>query len=303
MSQIKTAVIPAGGYGTRFLPASKSIPKEMFPLWNKPIIYHVVEEAVKSGIENIIFIVSPMKHSVEDFFSANQLEEDYLLKKGKVDQVGELRGIQQLANYTFVYTHSPYGNGGALLSAKHLIQNQPFVVVWGDEMIISKSKPRIQQCIETYDKYQKPVISAIEIKDPMRRQKYGIAELRDIDNDPEVKEIVRIVEKPEPGSEPSAIATHGAYVLPPDIFDYFEETFIGKDGELWLTDLINNLNQKTGLLAKIISDGVYLDCGNPVDYLKSQLEFVLNCPECSSELTAFLDSKGYKSDDTIVSGA
>ncbi|MBP9758913.1 UTP--glucose-1-phosphate uridylyltransferase [Candidatus Dojkabacteria bacterium] len=296
MSNIKTAVIPTGGYGTRFLPASKSIPKEMFPLWNKPIVYHVVEEAVKSGIENIVFIVSPMKHSVEDFFSPNQLEEDYLLKKGKIDQVGELRGIQQLANYSFVYTKSPYGNGGALLSAKHLIKNEPFVVVWGDEMIISKTKPRIQQCIETYEKYGKPVISAIEIKDPLRRQKYGIAELKDIEGDSEVKEIVRIVEKPQPGTEPSSIATHGTYVLPPEIFEYFDETFIGKDGELWLTDLINNLNKKTGLLAKIIPDGIYLDCGNPIDYMLSQLEFVLESDESKAIINDYLNSKGYKKD-------
>lgn len=294
MKTIKTAVIPTGGYGTRFLPASKSIPKEMFPLWNKPIVYHVVEEAVKSGIENIIFIVSPMKHSVEDFFSPNQLEEDYLLKKGKIDQVGELRGIQQLANYSFVYTKSPYGNGGALLSAKHLIKDEPFVVVWGDEIIISKAKPRIQQCIETYEKYEKPVISAIEIKDPLRRQKYGIAELKDIEGDAEVKEIIKVVEKPQPGTEPSSIATHGAYVLPPDIFEYFDETFIGKDGELWLTDLINNLNNKTGLLAKIIPDATYLDCGNPIDYMLSQLEFTLEYDESKELINNYLNSKGYK---------
>lgn len=192
-NKIKTAVIPAGGWGTRFLPATKSIPKEMFPLGNKPVILHVVEEAVASGIENIIFVVSHHKQAIESFFSSNQILEDYFLTLGKDHEVQKLRSIADMAEYSFVYTKPPYGNGGALQAARHLVPDENFVMVWSDEVIFSKTKPRIRQCIETFEKYGQPVISAVEIKDPAKRSRYGMAELADVRGSDEVKEIVRIV--------------------------------------------------------------------------------------------------------------
>ena len=284
MDKITTAVIPAGGWGTRFLPSTKSIPKEMFPLGKKPIILHVVEEAVASGIENIIFIVSHHKQSIESFFSSNEILEDYFLKLGKVEQVNSLKKITSLAEFSFVYTKPPYGNGGCLSAVRHLIQNDPFVLVWSDELILSKQKPRILQCLETFYKYGKPVISAVEIADENKRQRYGMAKLKKIVGEKEIAEIVNIVEKPEKGKEPSAFAAHGAYVLTPEIFAALDKTVPGKNGELWLTDIINKMKEKTGLLAKIIPDGHYLDCGDPLEYLYSQVDYFVNYTEYSADV-------------------
>lgn len=274
--KITTAVIPAGGWGTRFLPSTKSVPKEMFPLDGKPIILHVVEEVVASGIKNIIFVVSHNKQSIENFFSPNPEVEDYYKKLGKHQEVKNLKKITGMANFSYVYTHPPYGNGGALAAARHLLGDEPFVFVWSDEIILSKKEPRIKQCLNTYYKYGKPVISAVKINDPKIRHRYGMAELKDIKGDKEVKEIVRIAEKPAFGTEPSSYATHGAYVLTPAVFKALDKTKTGRNGELWLSDIINNMKGETGLLAKIISDGHYLDCGDPLSYLYSQMDYFLN---------------------------
>ncbi len=287
--KIRTAVIPAGGWGTRFLPSTKSIPKEMFPLGNKPIILHVVEELVMSGITNIIFIVSHHKQPIEEFFSPDQILEDYFLKIGKHDQVENLKSICALAEFSYVFIKPPYGNGGALASARHLLQDEPFVLVWSDEIIFSKTMPRVKQCIEAYYKYKKPVISAVKITDPDKRSRYGMAELKDIKGDDEVKEIVRIVEKPAKGTEPSEYATHGAYVLPPSVFDALDKTKPGRDGELWLTDIINIMKKDTGLIAKIIPDGHYLDCGDPLEYLYSQIDYFINYSPYSTEVLTKLN--------------
>jgi UTP--glucose-1-phosphate uridylyltransferase len=276
IKKIKTAVIPAGGWGTRFLPSTKSVPKEMFPLDGKPIILHVVEEVVKSGITNIIFVVSHNKQSIENFFSPNPEVEDYYMKLGKKEEVKNLRKISKLANFSYVYTHPPYGNGGALAAARHLLGDEAFVFVWSDELILSKKAPRIKQCLDAYYKYGKPVISAIKISDPKLRSRYGMAELKNVKGEKEIKEIVRIAEKPTLGTEPSEYATHGAYILTPEIFTALDKTKPGKNNELWLSDVINNLKKDTPLLAKIITDGHYLDCGDPLSYLYSQIDYFLN---------------------------
>ena len=289
MKPITTAIIPAGGWGTRFLPGTKSIPKEMFPLGHKPVILHVVEEAVASGIQNIIFVVSHHKQSIESFFSSNEILEDYFLKLGKVEQVNSLKKITSLAEFSFVYTKPPFGNGGALQAARHLIGEGPFALIWSDEIIFSKKKPRLKQCLEAYYKYRKPVISAVEITDVAKRQRYGMAELNDIPGEKEIKEILNIIEKPEPGKEPSSFAAHGAYILPPQIFSALDETKPGKNGELWLTDIINNMKKETGLLAKIIPDGHYLDCGAPLEYLFSQIDYFVNYSPYSKEVLSYLN--------------
>lgn len=290
MSKVKTAVIPAGGYGTRFLPATKSIPKEMFPLWNKPVILHVVEEAVASGIEDIIFVVSHHKQAVESFFGMNTILEDYFLKLGKTEQVNMLKKIEGLANYSFVYTKPPDGNGAALNSARHLLGEDPFVLVWSDEVILSEGKPRIKQCLETFEKYGQPVISSVEIE-PIERQHYGMAEFKDVPGEEFVKELVKIVEKPETGKEPSKFAAHGAYVLTPDFFKTYEVVKPGKGGELWIADLINEYQKKNKILAKIIDGGEYLDCGRPEHYLLSQIEYALKYSEYKEELREILVKK------------
>jgi UTP--glucose-1-phosphate uridylyltransferase len=289
MKKIKTAVIPVGGWGTRFLPITKSIPKEMLPLGNKPIILHVVEEVVAAGIKNIIFVVSQHKQVIESFFSSNEMLEDYFIKMGAKEQVANLRKIAKMAEFTFVYTKSAHGNSSALGAVRNLLADEPFVLVWSDEVIFSKQKPRIKQCLEAFEKYHKPVISAVKITDPNKRQRYGMAELKDIEGESEIKEIVNIVEKPALGSEPSEYATHGAYVLTSEVFEALDK-IPNEDGEkeIALVDVINIMKEKTGLLAKIIPDGHYLDCGNPLEYLYSQVDYYANYSEYSNEVIDYL---------------
>ncbi|MFA5163280.1 MAG: sugar phosphate nucleotidyltransferase [Patescibacteria group bacterium] len=282
--KITTAVVPAGGWGTRFLPATKSIPKEMFPLGQKPIILHVVEELVASGIENIIFVVSHHKQSIESFFAPNEILENYFLRIKQDEKVKELRDISKLATFDFVYTHEPRGNGGALSAVRHLVGDKPFVLTWSDEIIFSKTKPRVAQCLDAYYKYGQPVISAVKIEDPKKRQRYGMAELSDITGESEIKTIKQIVEKPALGQEPSEYAAHGAYILTPEIFTALDSTELDKNGELRLIDVINKMRIKTSLLAKIITDGHYLDCGGPVEYLLSQIDYFVNYTDFSEEV-------------------
>ncbi|MFA6161382.1 MAG: sugar phosphate nucleotidyltransferase [Patescibacteria group bacterium] len=297
--KIKKAVVPAGGYGTRFLPATKSIPKEMFPMGNKPIILHVVEELVASGIEEIIFIVSHHKQSIESFFAANEILEDFYLKNGKKDQVKELQRIENLAEFSFVYTHPPYGNGGCLAAARHLLQDEPFVLVWADELIVTRGEPRVRQCLDVYEKYHKPVISAVRIPNPEERKKYGMAELKPWKGESKVKKIIRIAEKPELGKEPSEWATHGAYVLTPDVFKAFDKTVPGKGGELWLADILNNFQDHTDILACLIKDGDYYDCGNPLAYLKSQVDYATKYSPYAKEARDFICKRACDLDQKI----
>ncbi len=275
MNKVRKAVIPVGGYGTRFLPMSKSVPKEMLPVGNKPVILHVVEECVASGITDIIFVVSHHKHSIETFFSPSPMMEDYYERLGKTDKVAEMKRITTLANYSFVFTNFPNGNGGALKAAKHLVGDEPFALLWGDELMTCPGKPRLQQCIETFEKFGQPVISAIKITDKKKIPLYGMAELKAFGDESYVKQIVRIVEKPTVEEAPSVYAAHGAYILTPEIFEIFNQVK-SKDGvEVFLTDLINIMKRKTGLLARIIKDAAYLDCGVPDCYLNSQIEYAL----------------------------
>lgn len=283
IEKITTAVVPAGGWGTRFLPSTKSIPKEMFPLGSKPIILHVVEELVASGITNIIFVVSHHKQSIESFFAPNELLENYISKISGTKKGEELKAISKLATFDFVYTQAPMGNGGFLSSVRHLLENKSFILTWSDEIILSKEKPRAAQCLEAYYKYGKPVISAVKIEDPSKRCKYGMAELIDIEGETDIKEIINIVEKPAFGQEPSVYATHGAYVLTPAVFDALDKTKANANGEIRLTDIINNMKAETGLLAKIIKDGHYLDCGDPMQYLLSQVDYFVNYSEFAEE--------------------
>ncbi|MEI6529016.1 MAG: sugar phosphate nucleotidyltransferase [Candidatus Falkowbacteria bacterium] len=288
MSKIKTAVIPVGGWGTRFLPITKSIPKEMLPLGNKPIILHVVEEVVASGITNIIFVVSQHKQVIESFFSSNEMLEDYFLKIGAKAQAENLKKITEMANFTFVYTKNPHGNSGALGAVRNLVKDEPFIVIWSDEVIISKEKTRVKQCLETFEKYNKPVISAVKILDPKKRQRYGMAELADMEGETDIKEIKSIVEKPAFGTEPSEYATHGAYVLTSEIFTALDTIPDNEEKEISLVDVINIMKEKTGLIAKIIPDAHYLDCGNPLEYLYSQIDYYANYSEYSADVLDYL---------------
>lgn len=283
--KIRKAVIPAAGYGTRFLPMTKASPKEMLPIIDKPIIQYVVEEAVASGIEDIIIVTGYNKRAIEDHFDHSLELENYLEKNNKLEQLEEIRRIARLANFIYIRQKGPYGNGTPILNAEPIIGNEPFAVLWGDEFI-SAEPPRLKQMIEVFDKFNDPVISAVRIKEKKDLSKYGIAKIKPVED--KIFEIEEIVEKPEPDEAPSDLATHGAYILTPDIFQALKNIKPGKGGEIWLTDGINIIKKDHKIYAREIENGKYYDTGNKLEYLKANLDFALKREDINSELREYL---------------
>lgn len=285
MSKIKKAVIPAAGMGTRFLPATKAQPKEMMPVVDKPVIQYVVEEAVNSGIEDIIIITGWHKRSIEDHFDYPFELEKRLEEAGKDEQLEEVRRVASMANFIYIRQKGPYGNGTPVLCAKRVIGNEPFAVLWGDEFIHA-NPPRLKQMMDVYDKYKDCVISGVRIEDKQAVSKYGIADYKEIDEG--VFEINKIVEKPNPDKAPSNLAVHGAYIFNPEIFDYLENTEPGKDNELWLVDAVNALMKKRAVYACEIKNSKYYDTGNKLEYLKANIDFALERKDLKDDLIKYL---------------
>jgi len=282
---IRKAVIPAAGFGTRFLPATKAQPKEMLPVVDKPVIQYVVEEAVASGITDIIIVTGPGKRAVEDHFDYPYELEKHLLKSKKRALLEEMRTIATMANFIYIRQKGPYGNATPVLCAKEVIGDEPFAVLWGDEFIYAKP-PRLKQMIDVYNKFEGAVISGIKIPKKKDLSRYGLAKLKSINDD--VARIIKIVEKPQPDKAPSNIATHGAYIFPSKIFSLIEKLKSGKGGEIWLVDAINKLAQEQAVYAAIIKDATYYDTGNKFGLLKANIEFGLKHPETKKDLKKYL---------------
>lgn len=282
--KIRKAVIPAAGFGTRFLPATKAMPKEMLPIVDKPIIQYVVEEAVASGIEDIVIVTGWHKRTIEDHFDYPFELEKRLMEAGKEEQAEEVRRIGEMANFIYVRQKGPYGNGTPVLNARTVIGNEPFAVLWGDEFIYS-NPPRLKQMIDVWEKYGVANISAVRVpKETI--SKYGIADVSDVA--PGVFKINKIVEKPSPEEAPSNLATHGAYIMPPRLFDLLAETKLGKSNELWLVDAITQLAKEQDVYAVEIENGKYYDTGNKIEYLKAVVEFGLKHEELRKEFAGYL---------------
>jgi UTP--glucose-1-phosphate uridylyltransferase len=284
MQKIRKAIIPAAGFGTRFLPATKAMPKEMLPIVDKPIIQYVVEEAVASGIEDIIIVTGWHKRSIEDHFDYPFELEKRLLEAGKEEQAEEVRKIAEMANFIYVRQKGPYGNGTPILNARRVIGNEPFAVLWGDEFIYS-NPPRLKQMIDVWEKYQVPNISAVRV-DKDNVSKYGIADILPVEEG--VFKIKSIVEKPEAQNAPSDLATHGAYILPPEIFEILSRCKPGKGGEIWLVDAITELAKNSEVYAVEIKNGKYFDTGSKIEYLKAVVEFGLRHGELNEEFSKYL---------------
>lgn len=284
MQKVTKCVIPVAGMGTRFLPATKAMPKEMLPIVDKPIIQYIVEEAVASGIKDIILVTGWHKRSIEDHFDYPYELEQRLLEAGKEKQAEEVRNIANLANFAFIRQKGPYGNGTPVMNARHLIGDEPFAVMWGDEFIYS-NPPRLKQVIDAYEKYENPCISAVRVPED-KTGKYGIADISPVADN--VFKINKIVEKPKPGEAPSNLATHGAYVLPPEIFDILEATPLGQGNELWLVDAITTLAKTKDIYAVEIANSKYYDTGNKLEYLKTVIEFGLKHKDTGEELREYL---------------
>ena len=305
-AKIKKVIIPAAGWGTRFLPATKAMPKEMLPIVDKPIIQYVVEEAVTAGIKDIVIVTGWHKRAIEDHFDNSSELEKHLETNGKKRELAQIKKIAQLANFIYIRQKGRYyGNAAPIISAQTAIGNEPFVVLWGDEFIMAQPS-RLTQMLKVYKKYKGIIISAIEIKNKNDVSRYGIADIEPIDEtsshlspssrfrstrviDKNVFKIKKIIEKPSPNKAPSNLATHGAYILPPEIFNIIKKLKPDKDKEIWLVDAINQLIKKGfPAYACKIKNGKYYDTGNKLEYLKTVLEFSLQRPEFSKELKKHL---------------
>lgn len=286
--KIHKAVIPAAGWGTRFLPQTKSMPKEMLPVIDKPVIQYVVEEVVASGIKDIIIVTSWNKRAIEDHFDRSFDLEKYLQANNKEKEFKEIKRISQMANFIYIRQKKEgYGNALPVLEAKHLIGNEPFVVIWGDEFILAEP-PRLIQMIDAYKKYAGTIISAVEIESDDQLSRYGIADLEPM-GEKNIFRIKKIVEKPHPQEAPSKIAVHGAYILPPEIFEIIENLKPSRNGEFWLAEAIDILIQKNyPVYGCKIKNGRYYDTGNKIEYLKTVFEFALSHPDFSQELRKYL---------------
>ena len=292
--KIKKVIIPAAGYGTRFLPVTKSIPKEMLPIVDRPVIQHVVDEAVLSGIEDVIIVTSWQKKTVEDYFDYSFELEEALSKSKKNKELAEVRKIASMANFFYIRQKGPYGNGTPVLCARPLIdEDEFFVVMWGDEFIHS-DPPRLKQMIDVYNKTGGGVISAVRVK-PEEVSRYGIASVEEGDGN--VFRIKGIVEKPSPEEAPSNLAAHGAYILPGKIFSKLEKLEPGKAGEIWLVDAIVKLiDEGFPIYACEIENGKYYDTGNKIEYLKANIEFALKREGIAEEMKRYIKEKSKELD-------
>lgn len=282
--KVRKVIIPVAGYGTRFLPATKAMPKEMLPIIDKPVIQYVVEEAVASGIEDVILVTSSSKRAVEDHFDDNHELEAWLKHTGKDVLLKEIKGIGKLANFIYVRQKGPYGNATPVLNARHLIGDEPFAVLFGDELFTGK-KPRLKQMIETYEKYGDPVLGVIPV-DAEGTKRYGI-----IDPAAQVErgvyQLKGMVEKPGPEKAPSRLAAVGSYVLTPDIFKSIEKTKRGHGGELVLLDAIFGLMKTRPVYARVL-EGEYHDTGSKLGWLKANIEMAMLRPDIGKETKALV---------------
>ncbi len=274
------AVIPAAGLGTRFLPATKAQPKEMLPVFNKPTIQYVVEEAVSSGINDILIITGKGKRSIEDHFD-KAFELEYFLKNGgKTDYLKEVESISELADIYYVRQKQQKGLGDAISCAKKHIDGEPFAVLLGDT--IAKSEiPCTKQLMNVYDKYKSSVIAIEEVPDE-RVERYGIIKGSKIDD--YLYKIEDLVEKPKLKDAPSNLGIIGRYLLTPNIFDYIDEIPPGVGGEIQLTDALRLLDESYGCIFK----GKIHDIGNTVDWLKSSIEIAMENEDVKKELIEHL---------------
>ncbi|GAB4039069.1 UTP--glucose-1-phosphate uridylyltransferase GalU [Spirosoma gilvum] len=281
---IKKAVIPAAGFGTRFLPATKAQPKEMLPIIDRPTIQYVVQEAVDSGIEDILIITGKGKRAIEDHFDRNHELEARLEEKEDQLLLDEMRRLSDMATLHYVRQRELNGLGDAIRYAKHHVGNEPFAVLLGDT-IMDSVIPVTQQLIDTYAQYGGSVIAVEEVPhDKVNR--YGIVGGKYLSD--RILELNTLVEKPSISDAPSNLAIAGRYILTPEIFTMLEQTPAGKNNEIQLTDAMLLLLKRENLYAHCI-EGKRHDIGNKLDFLKTTVEFALKRPEFADKFRAFLE--------------
>jgi UTP--glucose-1-phosphate uridylyltransferase len=285
MKKITKCVIPAAGYGTRFLPATKAMPKEMLPLIDKPIIQFVVEDAVSAGIEDIIIVTGWHKRSIEDHFDYPFELEKRLELSGKEKELAEIREIANLANFIYIRQKGPLGNATPILNARHLLGEEPFLVLWGDDFI--KATPsRSQQLIAAYEKYGCSILSGYRTQKEADTKKYGFVAGEEVDKG--VVRVKDIIEKPGPEKAPSDLAIVSGYVFTPEIFEAIEAVKPKGEEELVYTDALDVLLKSQEVYAIEIKNGKYYDTGDKFEYLKTLIDLGLEHQDYSQKLREYL---------------
>jgi UTP--glucose-1-phosphate uridylyltransferase len=282
---IRKAVFPAAGLGTRFLPATKAQPKEMLPLVDKPIIQYGVEEAVASGVDNIILVTGRGKNAIEDHFDVSVELETFLEARGKKEQLEEIRKISNLINFSYVRQGEPLGLGHAVLVTKNLVGQEPFAVILADD-VIDADPPALKQMIDVFSEVDGPVL-CVERVPRETVSSYGIIDAEEIK--PGVYKIRDLVEKPPVEEAPSDLAIIGRYILTPDIFPALQETASDRTGEIQLTNGLRRLLEKRPLYACEIS-GVRHDAGNKLGFLKATAYFALKRPEFADAFRRYIET-------------
>jgi UTP--glucose-1-phosphate uridylyltransferase len=283
---IRKAVIPAAGFGTRFLPATKSQPKEMLPIVDTPTIQYVVEEAVASGITDILMVIGKGKRAIEEHFDRNWELESELAAKGKMQELASIRRISELANIHFVWQKELRGLGDAVLCAKDHVGNEPFAVLLGDTVMDGVKKPVTRQLMDIFDRYQESVV-AVEEVDRSKVSRYGVIKGTPVTDD--LYLLQDFVEKPAPKEAPSNLVIASRYVLSPDIFDFLGKTQAGKNNEIQLTDAMRQLVRSRAMYALRFA-GVRYDIGNKLDFIKTNLIFGLKQKDLAKFLQEFVRS-------------
>ncbi|AYU54448.1 UTP--glucose-1-phosphate uridylyltransferase GalU [Staphylococcus debuckii] len=280
---IKKAIIPAAGLGTRFLPATKAMPKEMLPILDKPTIQYIVEEASAAGIEDVIIITGKHKRAIEDHFDNQKELEINLEIKGKIEELNKTQYPTKLVNLFYVRQKEQKGLGDAILCAKQFIGNEPFAVLLGDD-IVQADKPAIKQLMEQYEKTGKSIVGVQTVPES-QTHRYGIVNPDSQENN--LYKVKQFVEKPEQGKAPSNLAIMGRYVLSPSIFEYLESQERGAGGEIQLTDAIERMNNEESVYAYDF-DGQRYDVGEKIGFIKTTIDFALNNPEMKDEIKAYI---------------
>jgi UTP--glucose-1-phosphate uridylyltransferase len=285
--KVRKAIIPAAGLGTRFLPATKAQPKEMLPIVDKPTIQYIVEEAVTSGIEEIVIIIGRGKRSIEDHFDKSYELEDALLKKNQSEMLEEVQKISNLVNIYYVRQKEAKGLGHAILCAKSFIGDEPFAILLGDDIVMSET-PCLKQIINVFEYCNSSVIAVQEVPES-DVHKYGIVKPRGANVDPNLFYIDSLIEKPKRDEAPSKYAIMGRYVLRPEIFNILRQLPTGHGGELQLTDAINELIKIQAVLAYKFEGSRY-DIGDKMGFVKATLDFALERDDMREEVLEYLES-------------
>lgn len=286
---IKKALIPAAGFGTRFLPQTKAMPKEMMPLVDKPIIQRVVEELVEAGIETIVIVTGLYKRAIEDHFDNQNELEDRLAKAGKLDELETVRRISEMAEFIYIRQKGPMGNATPILNARKIMDDEPFMFFWGDDFIDAEPS-RAKQLMDAFEKYNSSIIGTLKIDTEDGYKKYGF--VGGNETLPGVIKVKKVVEKPgSREASPSTYASLSGFVITSDIYEHLEKAKESlKNGEelVYLSGIQGMINQGLPVYAVELKNAVYRDTGNKLDYLKTVVEYGLKHPEFGEEFKDFL---------------